>query len=181
MDIGSIFLIFALLVLVVWYVSRPFFDRQLLSWHTSAVTQAEHELSTLLAERDRIIRLLQELDFDFTLGKIPEQDYPNQRNLLLQRGAEVLSQLDALQTSAKTDQAADRLEKAIAARRAQQNQPAPTLHKDGNGVPVPDDELERLIASRRREQPEKAGGFCPKCGKPIQKSDHFCPKCGAQV
>jgi len=181
MDIGSIFLIFALFILVAWYVSRPLLDRRPLSRRAIATNQAEHDLSTLLAERDRIVRLLHELDFDFSLGKIPEQDYPNQRNLLLQRGADVLSQLDALQPSAKTELAADRLEKAIADRRAQQARPPSTSHKNSNGVSVPDDELERLIASRRREHPEKAAGFCPKCGKPIQKSDQFCPKCGAKV
>lgn len=181
MDIGSLFLIFALFILVAWYVSRPLLDRRPVARRVIATSQAEHDLSTLLAERDRIVRLLQELDFDFTLGKIPEQDYPNQRNLLLQRGADVLSQLDALQPSVEVKPAADRLEKAIAARRAQQAQPTTTPHKNGNGVAVPDDELERLIASRRREHPEKAAGFCSKCGKPIQKSDQFCPKCGAKV
>ncbi len=181
MDIGSLSLIFALLVLVAWYVSRPLFERHPISSAARAVSRSEHDLSTLLAERDRILQMLQELDFDFTLGKIPEDDYPNQRNMLLQRGVEVLSQLDALQPSIKPDLAADRLEKAIAARRAQQSQAAAAPRKNGNGVTVPDDELERLIASRRREHPEKTGGFCPKCGRPIQKSDQFCPKCGAKV
>lgn len=181
MDIGSIFLIFALLVLVAWYVSRPLFEQRPVSRAARAVSQAEHELSALLAERDRVLQMLQELDFDFTLGKIPEEDYPNQRNLLLQRGTEVLMQLDTLQPSVKAEPAADRLEKAIAARRAQRDQAAPAVRKNGNGVAVPDDDIERQIASRRRAQPEKAGGFCPKCGKPIQKSDQFCPKCGAKV
>jgi hypothetical protein len=179
MDIGSIFLILAIFLLVAWYVSRPLFERRPVSRAARAFSRAEHDLSALLAERDRVLQMLQELDFDYTLGKIPEEDYPNQRNLLLQRGAEVLSQLDALQPSVKAEPAADRLEKAITDRRAQLNQPAP--RKNGNGVPVPDDELERLIASRRRAHPEKAGGFCPKCGKPVQKSDQFCPKCGAKV
>ena len=181
MDIGSIFLILALVVLVAWYVSRPLLERRPLLGVTRALSQADHDLSTLLAERDRVLQMLQELDFDYTLGKIPEEDYPNQRNLLLQRGAEVLGQLDTLQPSHKVDERADRLEKAIAARRAQLSQSAPAPRINGNGAPAPDDELEQQIASRRREHPEKTGGFCPKCGKPIQKSDQFCPKCGAKV
>jgi predicted amidophosphoribosyltransferase len=28
---------------------------------------------------------------------------------------------------------------------------------------------------------EKAGGFCPKCGRPIHVSDRFCPRCGATL
>jgi ribosomal protein S27AE len=38
-----------------------------------------------------------------------------------------------------------------------------------------------LIASRRRERLEKAAGFCPQCGKPVQISDKFCPRCGASL
>ena len=170
MDIGSFFLVFSLAILVALFISRPFLDRRSFSRHAMAVSQAEHEQSALLAERDRIIRLLQELDFDYTLGKIPDEDYPAQRNLLLQRGAEVLSQLDA-----------DRLEKAIASRRAQQKRPAAAPRQKANGVLSPDDALEQQIAFRRRQQPEKAGGFCPKCGKPVQKSNQFCPKCGAKI
>jgi predicted amidophosphoribosyltransferase len=59
-------------------------------------------------------------------------------------------------------------------------QPAP--NGSGRGLPhSPDDALEAIIASRRRERSEKAGGFCPKCGRPVQKSDYFCPRCGAKT
>ena len=165
MDIGSIFLILGLFVLVALFIAKPLLDRT-----SIAVSQEEHELSALLAEKDRMVITLQELDFDYSLGKIPDEDYPAQRNLLLQRGAEVLSQLDA-----------DRLEKAIASRRAQQKRPAAAPRQKANGVLSPDDALEQQIAFRRRQQPEKAGGFCPKCGKPVQKSNQFCPKCGAKI
>jgi len=179
MDIGSILLIFALLLLVAWYVSRPLFERK-----ATSVSWEEHDLSTLLAERDRVIQNLQEVDFDYNLGKIPEEDYPTQRNLLLQHGAEILRQLDSLQPSQPAIAATDRLEKAIAARRTQQLEAAAASaspRKNGNGLAVPDDDLERQIADRRRSRKEKTSGFCPKCGKPIQMSDKFCPKCGAIV
>ncbi len=45
----------------------------------------------------------------------------------------------------------------------------------------PDDDLEIMLANRRRVRQEKAGGFCPKCGGAVQKSDRFCPKCGAKI
>jgi predicted amidophosphoribosyltransferase len=38
-----------------------------------------------------------------------------------------------------------------------------------------------LLADRRRVRQEKAVGFCPQCGGPVQKSDRFCPKCGAKT
>jgi predicted amidophosphoribosyltransferase len=45
----------------------------------------------------------------------------------------------------------------------------------------PEDELEMLIADRRRSRLSKADGFCPNCGAPHQISDLFCPKCGERI
>ncbi|MEJ5223054.1 MAG: zinc ribbon domain-containing protein [Anaerolineales bacterium] len=167
MTSGAIFLILALALLVGVYVAQPFLVRS----RRKVVSAEEHELSGLLAERDRLITALQELDFDFTLGKIPSEDYPAMRAMLLQRGADVLRKLDALMPQpAVASDAESRIEAAIAARRADA---AVVKH-----APASDDELESLIAARRSARKERTNGFCPKCGKPILKSDKFCPHCG---
>ena len=93
MDIGSILFLLALLILIGLFIARPLFDRDAPS-NAHEDDQTEHEVSTLLAEQDRVLNALQELDFDHALGKIPEDEYPAQRSLLLQRGADVLRQLD---------------------------------------------------------------------------------------
>ena len=183
MDIGSIFLVLGLLVLVVIFISRPLLEKR-----SVAVTQEEQEVSALLAERDRLLNALQELDFDYSLGKIPEADYPEQRKVLIQRGVDVLRKLDELQVDAQPDDAEERIEAAIAARRADIAQ-VQLAGGNGGGArlkPAPlavgqDDSLEALIATRRRERKEKSAGFCPQCGDPVQKSDRFCPKCGAKL
>jgi NADH pyrophosphatase NudC (nudix superfamily) len=137
------------------------------------VTQEEHELSALMAERDRVINSLQELDFDFRLGKIPEEDYPAQRAGLLQRGAEILKQIDSLAPQAASAQDTEaRLERAIAARRADMSIAR---------VQVPDDDLEAMISARRKGRKEKSAGFCPRCGKPVMTTDRFCPSCGKSL
>src|SRR5690349_19145383 len=121
MDLGSLFLIFAVVVLVGLFVSRPFLDQRLRSSRRAktSVDEAEHRRSSLLAERDRILTALQELDFDHALGKIPEEEYPAQRAAYLHQGAEVLRELDTFQPNkASAPAAEDRLEAAIAARRA---------------------------------------------------------------
>ncbi len=167
MTSGAIFLILALALLVGVYVAQPFLVRP----RRKIVSAEEHELSGLLAERDRLITALQELDFDFTLGKIPSEDYPAMRAMLLQRGAEVLRKLDALAPqSASASDAESRIEAAIAARRADA--------AVSKRAPASDDDLESLIAARRSARKERTNGFCPKCGKPILKSDKFCPHCG---
>src|SRR5215212_3557064 len=114
MQITALFFTLAILILVGIYLYAPFMERR-----ARRVTEEEHELSTLLAERDRVINSLQELDFDYKLGKIPEEDYPSQRAGLLQKGADILRQIDTLAPQPVAVQDVDaRIEKAIAARRA---------------------------------------------------------------
>jgi hypothetical protein len=177
MDIGSIFLILALLIPVIIYISRPLFER-----NTVKVSYSERNISTLLAERDRVVATIQELDDDYNLGKIPTENYPSQRLTLLQNGADILRQIDAYQVAPAIMTAEDRLEAAIMARRHTLDATPAVVKKNGNAVPpVPDDDLEQRIAIRRRTMSGKAGGFCPKCGRPVQVSDHFCPRCGAPL
>lgn len=180
MDLGSIFLILALLILAGLFISRPLFER---NPAVEAVdNQEDHELSALLAERDRVLNALQELDFDHALGKIPAEDYPAQRAFLLQHGSEVLRRLDAMDGGSPDEQMELRIESALAARRASAAQDWDVSQtRQSVSVPTEDDEVEAMLANRRRERHEKSAGFCPRCGKPVQKSDRFCPKCGATL
>lgn len=168
MQLTAVFFTLAVLVLVAIYLYAPFMERR-----ARRVTEEEHELSALMAERDRVINSLQELDFDFKLGKIPEEDYPTQRSSLLQKGADILRRIDSLAPQPASAQDADaRIEKAIAARRAD----APVVKPE-----LSDDDVESMIAARRKARKEKSSGFCPKCGKPVMISDRFCPSCGKSL
>src|SRR5512138_3680060 len=102
MELTAIFFSLAVLILVGMYLYSPFMERR-----ARRVTEEEHELSALMAERDRVINSLQELDFDYKLNKIPEEDYPTQRATLLQKGADILRQIDSLAPQPTSVQAAD--------------------------------------------------------------------------
>lgn len=168
MELTAVLFSLAVLILVGVYLYAPFMERR-----ARRVTEEEHELSALMAERDRVINALQELDFDFRLGKIPEEDYPTQRTSLLQKGAEILKKIDSLapQPVAVPD-TEERLERAIAARRAD----AAVAR-----VEVSDDDLESMLSARRKGRSSKSAGFCPKCGKPVLVTDRFCPSCGKSL
>lgn len=165
MDLGSILLSLSLLILVVIFIGRPLFDRRAV-----LVSEEEHNLSALLAERDRILDALAELDFDYELGKIPDEIYARQRESLLVRGAEVLRQLDEQQTDS-VGEGDDQIEKAIAERRAKQA-----------GTGVEGDKIEKMIALRRAARGEETGvQFCPSCGKAVEGRDKFCSHCGKSL
>lgn len=189
--IGSLFLVLALGLLVTLFIARPFYrgDPALELDTLSEGQEREHQRSSLLAERDRILTALQELDFDYALGKVPGEDYPEQRAELLNAGADILRRLDALQPETRSaGSVEDRIEQAVAARRADaahhqvdtvqagaQTAPA-SLNKNAHADP-----LEDVIAARKRQREEKTAGFCPRCGRPVQKSDKFCSRCGATL
>lgn len=154
MDIESILLILALLVVVVVYVLQPLKGERAVSVSREAIA-----LSPLLAERERILDALAELDFDHELGKVPEDIYPLQRDRLLERGAEVLRQLDEYR---KSGEATAREKRASAA--------------------LEDDALEAMIAARRKaHRPSGKAHFCPQCGEKVKNKDQFCVSCGAKL
>ena len=156
MDIGSLLLILALFLLVAMFIARPF------SAHRSvSVSEAEQSLSALLAEKERILDALAELEFDHRLGKVPESVYPDQRANLMQRGADVLRRIDEFKE--------DEVETAIAARRTRQT-------SRGAG-----DDLESMIAKRRAARTGGSTKFCPQCGTQLKPGDRFCANCGAQL
>lgn len=177
MDIGSIFLILAILIPVVIYIIRPLMERYVVSPIVS-----DQNLSTLLAQRDQVVSAIKELDDDYNLGKIPSDIYPTQRQTLLQSGVEILHRIDSHGSLPSLKNPEDSLEAAIISRSDAFDGATAPARKNGNAVPpVPDDDLEQRIASHRRLKQGKAGGFCPKCGKPVQATDRFCPKCGATL
>ena len=166
MDLSAILLLIALLLGVGLYLAAPLiFDSK-----PHSVKEESAEISSLMAERDRVINSLQELDFDFRLGKIPNEDYPPQRAELLQKGADILRKLDAILPQQISDEEVEkRIERAAAARRAdaaiQTELPS-------------DDEVESMLAARRKARKGKSSGFCPKCGKAVLVTDQFCANCG---
>ena len=60
MDIGAIFLLLAVIFIAGLLVASPFPENR----RMAVVSAEEQELSALMAERDRLITALQEIDFD---------------------------------------------------------------------------------------------------------------------
>lgn len=160
MDLGAIFLLLVVLALVLLYVTKPFTK----NWQVKV--ENSPEVSTLLAERERSLNTLQELDFDNRIGKVPADEYLAQRASLLQKGSEILRRLDEIQESQVNP--------------AQTDARTEIVELSGKGD-LTDEELETLVAKRRGMRQQKTAGFCPNCGKPILQSDQFCPSCGLKL
>jgi len=106
MDLGSLLLSFALLILVAAFVAQPLIDKR---GHSNDSAPADE----LVARREAVLIELRDLDFDHSTGKVNDDDYAAQRARLVANGAEVLRQLAAVKSAAPDDD----LENMIAARR----------------------------------------------------------------
>lgn len=148
MDIGSLLIGLALTIAVAAYIIRP-----IVQGGGERVTEVDHRLSELQAERDRVLSRIQELDMDFAMGKILEQNYRSQRDELVRYGAGILRELDSLAG----------LETAPAE--------AGSL----------DDEIESAVARLRGGGSGASAAFCPSCGEAVQEGDRFCTHCGTSL
>ncbi len=159
MEMGAILLLLAVLVIVGLFVAQPF------TTHWLVKAQSSRENSSLLAERERALTALMELDFDNGIGKIPAEEYSAQRASLIQKGSDILRKLDEIQ----------------AAKPSIKEMTIESVAVEENAKLLSDEDLEDLITKRRIARQQKTAGFCPNCGKPILKSDQFCPSCGRKV
>jgi rubrerythrin len=165
MDAGSLLIVLAVAVIVGAFIARPFITSRKETYTPLVKDPVEHRYSALLAEKERLAQALQELDFDHTLGKIPQEDYPVMRAELLKHAVEVLRALEKLEQEMGVGRPMDESRsETSASQTVEQSQPA--------------DEIEEIIRLRRKQRQERASGFCSKCGNPVQKSDRFCPRCG---
>lgn len=95
MSTGGIFLLLAFLIIAASFVVWP-----LIIGRESSHRKTPSQLEKLQAEREAVLIAIRDLDFDYQTGKLIEQDYTTQRESLVQRGVELLKQIDTLESDA---------------------------------------------------------------------------------
>ncbi len=194
-DLGALLIILALLVIVGGVIARPFLAHRSENTRLPAARYSE-----LLAERDRVLDAIQELDFDHAMGKLESQEYRQQRAGLVQRGASILQTLDRWHESlngsgrlpvapASASENVEELVPEVAASDPVSDEGL-SPGEGGSSRAVAgaaraatmsiDDDIEKLITARRQDRDGKSVGFCHRCGHVLQEQDRFCARCGAE-
>jgi len=145
MDIVSLLIILALALIASAYIANP-----LLSQSRMAMAPGDRRLSSLQAERDRVLKALEELDVDHAMEKIVGEDYQDRRMELLAQGAGALRALDELH--------------------AEDAKPAPAENLEAA--------LEAAVSKLRSTGRHSVAKTCPHCGEEIKEGDGFCVRCG---
>lgn len=158
MDIASLLVALALLLLVAAFVFRPLLfatrDEAGEREREPAAAHAQSELEMFVARREGVVSALLDLDFDHATGKIDDADYAAQRPALIADGVAILKQLDARGVGDEMG-----------------------LH--GAASTELEQRIEQAVA-RRRTTPAHTplAAFCPQCGAAAHPGDRFCSKCG---
>ncbi len=131
----------------------------------------DDRLSQLLTRKDATLRAIKELEFDYHVGKIEEEDYKRLDQRLRRQAIGYMQQIEKL----APDMAAldDALEAEIAKRRKTHAVPTGALAAEskaanGSGAHAPD-------------TPSGEVRFCTNCGMALEPTHKFCANCGTPV
>ena len=154
MEIGAILIVAAILILVIGFIIKPLMEDR-----SKLQADSPDKVSHLLAERDRLMTAILELDFDNELGKVPEDVFKVHREDLSSRTVAVMKELEGVEGKVEG-----------------------LSEEDKQSERVPVDEIEKMIKARRAGKVKSTGTkFCSECGSKIQKGDKFCTSCGTAL
>ncbi len=148
MELGAVLIGLTMLVISVPFVAKPFREARKNKSAKPVVKHVDPD-----EQRLAVLSALRNLDFDFQVGKVSEEDYASLRARLVAEAAQYLPSRCCAQ-----DDKDDEIEALIQARKAAKTK-APACAHCG----------ETLEASIR---------FCPRCGTAVEAS---CPSCGGDI
>jgi hypothetical protein len=148
MTMSSFLLVLFIFILSAVILLRPIFEPQ-----SRGSTSHSGRYDVLLAEKERLYSIIEELDQSLELGKISSEDHSKSRADLLNQAAFVLLELD----------------KIGGVKKATKSQEMPSLE---------DDELDRMIRVRRETLRSGTLYACPNCNEVVDSNDQFCSHCG---
>jgi NADH pyrophosphatase NudC (nudix superfamily) len=126
----------------------------------------DDRLADLLARKDAALTAIKDLEFDYHVGKIGEEDFRRVNERLRRQAIGLMEQLDKLAPESAALDA--HLEAEIAKLRKTQPQRAPAV------TPAPARAAAPVNGHTRPR-------FCTNCGHPLEPAHKFCANCGTPV
>ena len=143
--IGSILFGLAILIVVGLFLVRPFFN-------APPQAQAVSQRQQLLVRKGAILEAIHALDFDHDTGKIPDEEYEQQRAALMSEAAATLKALDEMPAGPADEDVYSEIETAVS-----------------------------KIKLQRAESAAAPDQFCANCGQHLESDDNFCARCGQPI
>jgi hypothetical protein len=131
--------------------------------------EADAQWEVLVDQREIAYRAIRDLDFEYQLGNLPQEEYEAQRTLWQASAEQALHRLDDLKESEGVEAATEA--SAPASRKRAAADPSVTCASCGKPTDAAD-----LFCPNCGEAVQLA---CPGCGAVRPASDSFCGQCGA--
>ena len=167
----EIIILLAIVILTAVFITLPFFKKS-----TDAENPIEQrsnptenpsllELKRLNSEKESLYTALNDIEFDYGLGKLSREDYEELKRDYKSNAASVLKRIDEIGQGLQATGLEDELEKEITAIRKLK--------------PQENDKIEEEILKARKQSADKDKYLaCTNCGKQYSAGDLFCSRCG---
>ena len=149
MEFSSLLIVIFIFILSGVFIMRPFLVEE-----KKPKRSGSSRADSLIAEKERLLLAIEELDLEHELDKISGQEHNRNRDILLAEAVDVLKQLDKIQKPGSS-----------------KKKKPPTSAKV-------DDNLEKLINERREQLKNNKSLKCPSCDQAVNEGAQFCSNCG---
>jgi hypothetical protein len=150
-------------LLAIYFAVSPLFK----AGRASLVLE-DDKLVELLGRKDSVLQAIKDLEFDYRVGKISQEDYERLDQRLRRQAIGLLQQIEKVApASASLD---EQLETII----AQFRQTSRASTSVTNGVPA-------SAPSAAQSPVGQSPRFCIQCGKPVEAGHKFCAYCGTPI
>ncbi|RME58115.1 MAG: zinc-ribbon domain-containing protein [Caldilineae bacterium] len=151
---------------VALFVVRPLLEKDM-----PEVLVEDDRLTELVSRKDATLRAIKDLEFDYLVGKVSEEDFQRFNERLRRQAMAYMRQIETLAPeSAHLDET---LEAQIARLRKTKEPLDSVRPKDG----VPSEAGDAPVAAEKTGP----GRFCTSCGQPVEPTHKFCAHCGAPI
>ena len=151
MTASALVIVLFIFILTGLIVLRPFLEKG-----DGSIKASSGVYDSLLAEQERLLAAIEELDLDLELDKISSTEHQQDRQNLLTQAADVLRELDRYSKPKQEKVKREKIDLST------------------------DEQLEELIKERRDQIEAQRTEKCSSCGEMIGPDDQFCSSCGTK-
>ena len=178
--IGALAVSLLALAYVVWPIVRS---------GPAPVVVEENRLAEMMARKDAVLASIKDLEFDYRVGKMSEEDFQRFDQRLRRQAIGLIQQIEKL--APESASAEDRIEAEIARlRKTRDRTPVAVAEPAPAGVPAAGVTKQvaatpavsqRTVAAPVTHSEEPPQRFCTNCGKPVEPGHKFCAHCGTPL
>jgi hypothetical protein len=150
-------------LLAVYFTVSP-----LLKEGRSTLVLDDDKFTELLGRKDATLQAIKDLEFDYQVGKMSQEDFQRLDQRLRRQAIAYLQQIEKIAPASATLD--EQLEAIIAQFRQTSQPPLSSVAVPGNG----ESPVEAVSTAQ-------ATLFCTQCGKPVAAEHKFCAHCGTPI